>query len=134
MECPSSCWDLWCPVNADSWGTQICVMLGVLGSLSQVLARGIVPNCLCFSWKQFLPSMTSQGDSFPLQCLFYLHTSHSVLPNMCKSGCEFRVGKKEIREIETLLYLVSFFLIEYRFFSNFSLRKTTFEGHLGETP
>lgn len=41
-KCSSSCWNLWCQVNADSWDIQKCVMLGVLSSLAGVLARGVV--------------------------------------------------------------------------------------------
>lgn len=124
MKCSSSCWNLWGPVNAGSWEIQKCVMLGVLSSLAEVLARGIVPYTACvspgsssFPLHISVPSMSSQGDraflclhqnqqpdpwehhlAVHLQRWFDLHTSHSVQPNTCKNGCEFRVGKKEIRQ------------------------------------
>lgn len=69
MKCSSSCWNLWCPVTADSWEAQKCAMLAVLSSLSQVLARGIVPYTACVSPGSSssplhisVPSTISQGD------------------------------------------------------------------------
>lgn len=64
-----SCWNLWCPVNADNWEIQKCAMLGVLISLPQVLAKGVVPYTACvspgrssFPLHISVPSTISQGD------------------------------------------------------------------------
>lgn len=66
-KCSSACWNLWCPVNADSWELQKRAMLGVLRSLSQVLAEGIVPYTACVS-PGSSSSTISQGDRASL-CL-----------------------------------------------------------------
>lgn len=75
VKCSSSCQNLWCPVNADSWEIQKCAMLGVLSSLSPVLAKGIVPYTACvspgsssFPLHISVSSMISQGGRASL-CL-----------------------------------------------------------------